>query len=124
MNAFPVSVKGIVRRDGRILLLFNEREWELPGGKLEAGETPEECVSREVREEVGLDVGVSHIVDAWVYTITSARSVVIITYCCDSSPGQGTMLSDEHKNLGWFTAAEVERLNMPEGYKRSIRSVT
>jgi hypothetical protein len=33
-HLFPVSVKGVVVRDGRVLLLRNERdEWELPGGK-------------------------------------------------------------------------------------------
>ncbi len=51
---FPVSVKGVVIRDGRVLLLRNERdEWELPGGKLELGEDPESCVAREITEEVG-----------------------------------------------------------------------
>ena len=35
---FPVSVKGIVYHNGKIVLLKNERdEWELPGGKLELG---------------------------------------------------------------------------------------
>ena len=40
-HRFPVSVKGIVRIEGRFVLLLNDRdEWELPGGKLELGETP------------------------------------------------------------------------------------
>lgn len=39
----PVSIKGVVLHEGAVLLLKNERdEWELPGGKLERGETPEE----------------------------------------------------------------------------------
>jgi ADP-ribose pyrophosphatase YjhB (NUDIX family) len=43
---FPISIKGVVLRDERVLLLKNERqEWELPGGRIEIGETPEECVS-------------------------------------------------------------------------------
>jgi 8-oxo-dGTP pyrophosphatase MutT (NUDIX family) len=38
---FPVSVKGIVVRDGAVVLVRNRRdEWELPGGKLELGESP------------------------------------------------------------------------------------
>jgi 8-oxo-dGTP pyrophosphatase MutT (NUDIX family) len=44
-HLFPVSVKGVVVRDGRVLLLRNERdEWELPGGKLDLGEEPADCV--------------------------------------------------------------------------------
>jgi hypothetical protein len=54
---FPVSVKGVVIRDGRVLLLRNERdEWELPGGKLELGEDPASCVAREITEEAGWPV--------------------------------------------------------------------
>ena len=38
---FPVSVKGVLFRDGRVALVFNSRgEWELPGGKLEPDEAP------------------------------------------------------------------------------------
>ena len=41
VRAFPVSVKGVLVRDGQVLLLKNEREeWELPGGKLGLGEEP------------------------------------------------------------------------------------
>ena len=51
---FPVSVKAVVEVGGRVPLLRNERaEWELPGGRLEAGEELEAAVEREVREELG-----------------------------------------------------------------------
>src|SRR4029453_15101681 len=53
---FPVSVKGVVLRDDRVVLMSNPRgEWELPGGKLEPDETPERCVAREIAEELGLE---------------------------------------------------------------------
>ena len=52
---FPVSVKGVVVRNGSVVLLRNERdEWELPGGKLEPGEAPDACVVREIAEELDL----------------------------------------------------------------------
>ena len=51
-HRFPVSVKGVAVQHGMVLLLQNERnEWELPGGKLELGEDPADCVVREIGEE-------------------------------------------------------------------------
>jgi hypothetical protein len=48
--------------------------------------------------------------------------VVIITYSCHATAGNSAILSDEHKDVGFFTEAEVAGLNMPDGYKRSIAS--
>lgn len=46
----------IARQDGRTLLVFNRKKqhWELPGGGIDAGETPRECAVRELWEESGL----------------------------------------------------------------------
>ena len=63
-HAFPVSVKGVAVQGGRVLLLENERsEWELPGGKLELGEDPADCVVREIREETGWEVTAGPLLD-------------------------------------------------------------
>jgi 8-oxo-dGTP pyrophosphatase MutT (NUDIX family) len=46
---------GIVRRDGRVLLVWDEedQQWYFPGGGIEAGESPEQALAREVTEETG-----------------------------------------------------------------------
>ena len=123
VHAFSVSVKGVLVRDGRVLLLRNEREeWELPGGKLELGEDPAVCVAREITEETGLPVTTGPILDSWQYHIREGRDVVIVTYGCYTDSDQSPILSNEHEKLGFFTLADVETLSMPSGYRRSIRS--
>jgi 8-oxo-dGTP pyrophosphatase MutT (NUDIX family) len=123
VRAFPVSVKGVLVRDGQVLLLKNEREeWELPGGKLELGEEPPACVAREITEETGLPVTTGPILDAWQYHIREGRDVLIVTYGCHPEGNQSPTLSNEHKEIGFFTQAEVGDLNMPAGYKYSIQS--
>ena len=119
---FPVSVKGVVIRDGAVVLLKNERdEWELPGGKLEPSESPELCVAREIEEELQLAIKPDSLLDSWIYTIVPGMHVLILTYgCSETSEGQA-VLSHEHKELRWFPLAEVDSLRMPEGYKASIR---
>ncbi|HEX4203240.1 MAG TPA: NUDIX hydrolase [Ktedonobacteraceae bacterium] len=120
---FPVSVKGIVSHNGKVVLLKNERdEWELPGGKLERGETPEICVVREIEEELGLAATTGPLLDAWVYHISEGRDVLILTYGCPSTPFSQVTHSPEHKAVGLFSPEEIPALQMPEGYKKSIQT--
>ena len=75
-HAFPVSVKGVAVQGGKVLLLENERsEWELPGGKLELGEDPPDCMVREIGEESGWTVMAGPLLDCWIAGSTiSARA--------------------------------------------------
>lgn len=117
----PVSIKGIIIQDNKILLVKNERnEWELPGGRLEQGEMPEETVIREIKEELGLTCQVKRIIDAMDFEVTAGKHVFIVTYECTIVGLDDIVISEEHTDLGWFTIEQLDQLNLPEGYKSSI----
>lgn len=120
---WPVSIKGVLLVDGRVVLLKNERdEWELPGGKLDPGEAPEQCVVREIGEELGLAVECAVILDSWVYEVRPDVSVLIVTYGCRLRAAGDLRLSHEHKEVGLFAPDAIDALAMPEGYRRSIKA--
>jgi 8-oxo-dGTP pyrophosphatase MutT (NUDIX family) len=120
---FPISVKGVVLDpQGRVLLLKNERaEWELPGGKLEGSETPEQRVEIEIREESGWGASAEQLLDVWLYEPIPGRQVFIVTYGCTATDARRPpVVSHEHKEAGLFHRQEVSDLVMPQGYKDSI----
>jgi len=121
--SFPVSIKGVLLEPGGVVLLENERdEWELPGGRLEAGEDPAACLAREFAEELGIGIAAKSILDSWLYEVLPAQYVVIVTYGVERLDEAILELSNEHRRLGVFTLDELERLPMPEGYRLSIRA--
>lgn len=121
----PVTVKGIVTIDGQVVLVRNERrEWELPGGRPDIGETERETLAREVREELGVDVDVGpEPLDHYDFAPIPGRLVRVVTYPCSELNGdQQLRLSDEHVAVARFSPAAVAELkDLPEGYRDSIR---
>lgn len=118
---YPVSIKGVMAIDGRIPLLFNERqEWELPGGRLEPGEQPQQALMREIAEEMGLDVACGPILDSWLYDIAGHGTVFIVTYACRLLRPGVPAVSPEHKELRLFAPRFIDGLPMPGGYRESI----
>ncbi len=52
-----VSIKAIIIRDGKVLMVKDTKGlWELPGGRLKFGETPEQALKREIQEELSLEI--------------------------------------------------------------------
>ena len=118
----PISVKAVLLDSGRACLLLNERaQWELPGGRLEPGESPEECLVREIREEAGLEAVVEGLVDARAFRPAPGKEVFVVVYRCRLAGPGVPVLSAEHSAAGWFTVAEAEALEMPAGYLESLR---
>ncbi|MES2321261.1 MAG: NUDIX domain-containing protein [Pseudomonadota bacterium] len=118
---FPVSVKGVFAApSGEIVLLMNERgEWELPGGRIETGETPPACLAREIDEELGLTVEVGAPIDSYLFEVIPGKHVFIVTYRCILLGPYAPVISHEHTQIGLF-APDALPDNLPSGYRHAI----
>lgn len=129
--SIPISIKGIVFDGGKIWLRKNERqEWELPGGKLDEGEQPEETVVREMKEELGFDVSVKGIVQAYLYkiqkSVDESAGVLVVSYICNILKKSGDFEFEGEAGRAEFqpfNPEEIETLNMPQFYKDAIMAV-
>lgn len=124
----PISVKGIVFENGKVWLRHNERnEWELPGGKMDEGEQPEETVVREMREELGFETEVIAIVQSYLYVIKGSsdesHGVLVVSYVCKLTRKTGDFEINGEAGIAkfrQFDLEEIKDLNMPTFYKEAI----
>lgn len=120
---YPVSIKGVLIIDGKALLLKNERnEWDLPGGRIELGETPSGCLIREFQEEVSVSVKVEEIIDSYLFEVIPRKHVFIVTYGCRLKDSFSPKISHEHQAIGLYAPNDFGNINLPLGYANSIRN--
>lgn len=124
-DQWPVSVKGVVGWNGRVVVLRNRRgEWELPGGRLDYTDaSPEAALRREMVEELGIEVEVGPLIDSWIYDVEGKR-VLILTFACTAERPDDLSHSAEHIDVGEFDLDGLRREPIPDGYLRSITAAT
>ena len=119
---YPVSVKGICTIDKKVILLKNERdEWDLPGGKLSYNESFNDCLLREIQEELGISCKVSNLVTTTQVHVKKMINVVVIIFKCDIDAQKSDLIiSSEHSEIGHFELEEIMQINIIPQYRDAI----
>lgn len=103
---YVVAAVGVVEWQGYVLLLRRSSNhpngdgdsWEVPSGRLEPGESFEQGILREIREETGLEVEVLAPVSTW---LLPERSLIGVTFACRVLEGM-LQLTSEHTDYRWI----------------------
>ncbi len=96
----------ILVRDGKILIAQRKSsdhlagKWEFPGGKLEDGESPEECLRRELQEEFGVDTSIGEFLAESVYHYDQI-SIRLLAY--RTSLVRGKLEPNDHDAYAWVS---------------------
>jgi 8-oxo-dGTP diphosphatase len=101
----------IIRKDNRVLIAERAPgenlagKWEFPGGKIEPGETPQECLKREIREELEVDIDVLDLFGESIYTYHSG-TIKLMAFWCQWISGDFTL--NVHSRIEWVTRSELD----------------
>ena len=112
-----IDVAAAVLRRGRTILIAQRHKrdplanlWEFPGGKREPGETLEQCLARELQEELGIAVRVGRLIHDVTHSY-SERTVRLRFFECELVAGEPTPL--DCQNCRWVPADELTRYKFP-----------
>ena len=112
-----IGVAVINNKQGKILIDRRKEQgemgglWEFPGGKIEVGETIEECIKREVKEELDIEI----IVGDRLTTITHAYKtfkVTLYVYNCQHLSGKPQTL--ECEEIHWVEPVQMDQYQFPQ----------
>lgn len=124
---FHLGIKALIRNsDGQILLLKVNKEklkrftgeayWDIPGGRIQKGQSVEETLRREVEEEIG----VKEIINIKPFSMVLSKiripqgddsvGLILGAYTCDIAENSEIKLSEEHVEAKWFTPDEASKL--------------
>ncbi len=115
---------GILRRNGKILASQRkmggryELKWEFPGGKLEPGESIEECLARELREE--LSINIHSIIHMELQSAEYEDGGTFEVAYCDVAGFDGEPTNNVFEQIRWATLQELRTLDTLEGNRDFI----
>ncbi|MCY3410097.1 MAG: NUDIX domain-containing protein [Candidatus Heimdallarchaeota archaeon] len=119
-----IGVAMIILRDDLILLgkrsedkEFGANLWEIPAGRVEKGETLENALQRELKEELNVELTGSKLIDAYTF-VRKDNMMLLLSYICNF---QGNISkSQEHKELRWVSLEQAKQLFSFDRQKQTI----
>ena len=126
MRTYGLTMRGIIKNENDEILILKRHPksrtdpemWELPGGKVEAGEFFDDALVREIKEETNLDAEVGDFAEAVQNDYSHKRTVQLIMYL-DNAKGD-VKISDEHTDWMWADLKKMKTLEISTSLKKVL----
>lgn len=121
-----IAQKAVIIRDGKALVIRDPREqkiiWELPGGRLNEGEDPKVGLTREIKEELGVDCVVGEVIYlTQFYQTSEGRNALMIAYLAMIPAEVELIFADgEICEARWITKEDMGALEFFPEYKDTL----
>lgn len=125
-HRFIVVVAALIRRQGKVLVGQRPEggslagQWEFPGGKIEFGESPEEALSRELSEELGIHADIGSLKFAATHNY-GKTGILFLFY--EVKFWKGQLKTQQHMELKWVTPKELADLELPEANAKFLDQI-
>ena len=129
MNKFFIAGHALIRKGEEYLVLkrserndYMPLKWDIPGGIVEMGETVEQAVIREVKEETGLEIVLNEVI--YIYSNINQvpqRQDFQAVYDCLYIDGKVDINQREHETYRWIKFSEIENLDTIDFLKELVK---
>ena len=125
INIFRVTA-AVIEKDGKILIAkrrIGDRHggrWEFPGGKIDVGETPEECLKRELKEELGIEAEVGEFICASTFKYMFVP-LELLVYKVRHISGKFRAL--DHDELKWVEPSELAKYDFVKADVKVVKKL-
>ena len=116
-HQIPVVCAVIHDAEGRVLLAQRPAnkhlgsKWEFAGGKLEAGESAEKALVREIKEELGCEIEVHHALAPFTHDYGTVL-IKMLPFLCALTATSNPPHPHEHIALKWFALADIDHIDL------------
>ncbi|MBU1037620.1 MAG: 8-oxo-dGTP diphosphatase MutT [Candidatus Omnitrophica bacterium] len=116
----------VIEKDGKILIAkrrIGDRHggrWEFPGGKIDAGETPEECLKRELKEELGIEAEIGELICSSTFKYMFVP-LELLVYKVRHISGKFRAL--DHDELKWVEPSELAKYDFVKADVKVVKKL-
>ena len=127
MIDYRIAAKAFIIKDGKLFMMKRRANdphkpgaWDIPGGRLDFGESPYDGLTREVKEEISSEVDIIMPIDVQHFTRDDGQHITLIMFLCHLRNGD-MKLSEEHQEYKWIDInSEVDTI--PKFFHKALNN--